>query len=219
MSVIFMDINTLKKLSPFSICILILLLLSGTAFFSGCVSSRKTKPPVQKQIQREWENKHLTDILEFEVVQRKDIAFLLVYYFNDLLPFFEENPDTYPIGREDIFDIIGLEEGPYISDALKMGWMRNFPDGQFYPHDEVRRFHFALILFNVSRNLPLFQGSSVTDIEIKDVSYSDYTYNAIIFAVSNRLMKLKDGYFFENKNLTGYEAARAFSEFRKILKK
>ena len=219
MSVKDMQKNLLKKFSSPWVHSITTLLIFYFVFISGCTPTRKTKPPDQKQIQREWENKHLTDILELEIVKRKDIAFLLVYYLNDLLLFFEENPDTYPIGHEDIFDIIGLEEGPYIADALKIGWMGNFPDGQFYPHDEVKRFHFAIILFKVSKNLPLLQDSFVDDNEIKDVSYSDYTYKAITFAVSHKLLKLRDGYFYENKYLTGYEAARALSTFRKLLKK
>ncbi|MCK4575420.1 hypothetical protein KAU34_03345 [candidate division WOR-3 bacterium] len=180
---------------------------------------KKTKPQTQGQLKKAWEKEHLLHILTQEKLRRKDIAFLLIYYLNDLLPFFEEHPEMYPVKNNNIFDIIGLEEGPYIADVLRVGWMKNFPDGKFYPVDEIKRFQFAIILFKVSKTLPLFQGKTENNYNIKDIDYSDYTYKAVTFTVSNEFLKLKDGFFYKDKNVTGYEAAIALSKLRKMLKK
>lgn len=185
----------------------------------GCVSVRKTKPTTLIQFKKDWEKEHLLNILSQDRLKRKDIAFLLVYYLNDLLPFFEENPDMYPVENGKIIDIIGLDEEPYITDALKIGWMRNFPDGKFYPDDDVKRFQLSIILYRVSKTLLFFHSKKVHHYEMKDVPQSDYAYEAITFAVSNKLLRLKDGFFFRDKNVTGFEATRSFSKFRKILKK
>ena len=185
----------------------------------GCLPARKPKPPTQEQLRKEWEREHLLNILSMERVKRKDIAFLLCYYFDDILPFFEEKPLFYKSLNDSTDDYKHLDEGTYISLALRVGWMGNFPDGMFYPDDELKRFQFAIILYRVSRTLPLFQGVKLKYNEIKDVSYSDYTYKAINFAVSNKFFDLKDGFFFKDKNVTGYESARIFSLFRKRLKR
>ncbi|TET78850.1 MAG: hypothetical protein E3J41_03445 [Candidatus Cloacimonadota bacterium] len=180
---------------------------------------RKTKPTTLIQLKKDWEKEHLINILSQNRVKRKVIAFLLVYYLNDLQPFFEENPDMYPVENGKIFDIIGLDEEPYIVDALKIGWMRNFPDGKFYPDDDVKRFQLAIILYRVSKTLPFFHSKKVYHYEMKDVPLSDYTYKAITFAISNKFLRLEDGFFFRDRDVTGFEAARSFSKFRKILKK
>ena len=185
----------------------------------GCVPVRKRKPTTLIQLKKDWEKEHLINILSQNTVKRMDIAFLLVYYLNDFQPFFEENPDMYPVENGKIFDIIGLDEEPYIVDALKIGWMRNFPDGKFYPDDDVKRFQLAIILYRVSKTLPFFYSKKVYHYEMKDVPLSDYTYKAITFAISNKFLRLEDGFFFRDRDVTGFEAARSFSKFRKILKK
>lgn len=185
---------------------------------AGCMPPKKTKPLTLTQLKKD-KDKTLLNILSMGSVRRKDIAFLLVYYFNDLLPFFEKKQDLYHFPNNVIIDIKGLKEEPYIVDALRMGWMRNFPDGKFYPNDEIRRFQLAIILYRVSETLPLFYSNETKRCEIKDVPNSDYTYRAICFVVSNKLLKTKDGFFFKNRFITGYEACRSLSEFRKMLKK
>lgn len=180
---------------------------------------KKVEPPTSSQLKRQWEKDNLLNLLSKERVKRKDIAFLLVYYLNDLLPFFEKQPSLYPVGDKRIDDIKGLDEETYIVKALKMGWMRNFPDGKFYPDDEIKRFQLAIILYRVSKTLPFFSANNVGYCEIKDVPYSDYTYKTVAFIVLNNLLTLKDGFFFKDKSVTSREAAKCFSKFRKMLKK
>ncbi len=138
---------------------------------------------------------------------------------DDLLLFFEEKPAIYPAAKTGISDIKGLDEEPFIEKALRIGWMRNFPDGQFYPHDGVKRFQYALILFRVSKTLPLLHDGSKIQCELEDISRSHYAYEAIVFSVSKNLIKSEDGYFRREKYIRGYEAARSLSSFRKMLKK
>ncbi len=186
---------------------------------AGCMPVKKVEPPTSSQLKRQWEKDNLLNLLSKDRVKRKDIAFFLVYYLNDLLPFFEKQPSLYPIGDKRIKDIKGLNEETYIVKALKMGWMSNFPDGKFYPDDKIKRFQLAIILFRVSKTLPFFSGNNVGYCEIKDVPYSDYTYKVLSFVVLNNLLTLEDGFFFKDKSVTGREAAKCFSKFRKMLKK
>lgn len=158
-------------------------------------------------------------ILTQEHITRKDIAFLLIYYLGDLTLFFEEKPSLYPVLKSEESDTKDIDEEPYINKALSIGWMRNFPDGKFYPDDGVKRHHFALILHRVSKSLPLFPNKSLQGIEVKDVTFNDYLYPAVLFAVSHNLLKMEDGAFGKEKTVNGYEAARALSTFRKMLKK
>jgi hypothetical protein len=184
---------------------------------TGCVSARKEKPLTSIQQQKKWEKDKLLQILSQEQVKRKDIAFLLVYYLNDLVPFFEKQPDFYHVGDKWNIDIVELEEKVYIVKALDMGWMTNFPDGKFYPEDEVKRFQFAIILFRVSKTQPILSDKSTSNYQIKDVPYSDYSYNAVTFTVSNGFLKLENNYFYKNRNVTGFKVATSLSKLRKML--
>jgi len=152
------------------------------------------------------------------VVKRKDVAFILVYYLRDFLPFFEPTSKGYP-ANGNITDITGLNEEVYIKKVVNMGWMRILPDGKFYPDDEVRRFQFAIILYRVFGSLPFLQNPEHENVNIKDVHPSDYIYNPVFFVVSHKLLHLVDGYFYKDKTVTGYEACLALSKLRKILKK
>jgi|GEM_PF-6567149 len=179
----------------------------------------KTQPPPLDQLRRQWEKEKLESLLSSEKIQRKDMAFLIAYYLGDLALFFEKNPHVYSVPEGVADDTKGLKEKIYIDRVLSMGWMRNFPDGRFYPLDLLRRFQLAIILHRVSENLPFLDDKELKSFEIKDVPYSDYTHKVIAFAVGNGFLKLEDGYFLKDKNVTGYEAARSLSVFRKKLKK
>lgn len=198
---------------------LILLLYAFLLFLPGCMPSTKTQTPLVEQSRKQWEKERLKSLLSVEKINRKDMAFLLAYYLDDLAPFFEKNPLVYSVPEGVADDTKGLKEKIYIDRVLSMGWMRNFPDGRFYPLDELRRFQLAIILHRVSENLPFLDDKELKDFEIKDVPYSDYTHKVIAFAVGNGFLKLEDGYFLKDKNVTGYEAARSLSVFRKKLKK
>ncbi len=124
----------------------------------------------------------------------------------------------YPVTIEES-DTKGMAEEPYINKALSIGWMRNFPDGRFYPDDKIQRSHFALILYRVSKSLPLFPSKTPREIEIGDVGKDDYLYPAVLFATSNGFLKMEDHAFGKERTVSGYEAARAFSSFRTMLKK
>lgn len=116
-------------------------------------------------------------------------------------------------------DTKGISEERYIKKALGIGWMRNFPDGKFYSEDGVKRSHFALILYRVSKSLPLFPQRPAQEIDINDVGKDDYLYPAVLFTVSNGFLEMDDHTFGRERKVSGYEAARAFSSFRKMLKK
>lgn len=147
------------------------------------------------------------------------MAFLLIYYLGDLALFFEEKPLLYPVAPSKEGDTKAIEEEQYIKKALGIGWMRNFPDGRFYPDDGIKRNHFALILYRVSKSLPLFPGTPLQDPEVADVSPDDYLYPAVLFVISHGFLKTEGGTFDRQRMVSGYEAARALSAFRKMLKK
>jgi len=186
---------------------------------TGCFPPTKTEIPSIDKRRKEWEKERISTLLSSDRVKRKDIAFLLAYYLGDLAVFFEVNPELYPVYSDVSDDTKGLKEKIYIDKTLKMGWMRNFPDGRFYPIDDIKRFQLAIILYRVSESLPILEEKNTGHFEIRDVADSDYTFKAITFVINNGFLKLTDGYFFKNKSVTGYEAARCFSVFRKKLKK
>jgi hypothetical protein len=170
-------------------------------------------------MQKVWEKEHLLHILTKEGIARRDIAFLLIYYLGDLVLFFEEKPLLYPLPSAAESDTKDIEEEQYIRKALSIGWMRNFPDGRFYPDDVVQRDHLAIILERVSRSLPLFPDKPLQGIVIDDVPSDDYVYPAVLFTVANGFLKMQDHTFGRERAVSGYEAARALSAFRKMLKK
>jgi hypothetical protein len=187
--------------------------------FHDCTPAKTTPSTTADQLQKAWEKEHLLHILTKDGISRKDIAFLLIYYLGDLALFFEENPALYPSVATGESDTEGIDEEQYIKKVMSIGWMRNFPDGRFYPDDPVRRAHFAIILHRVSKSLPFFPNQSLQDIEIADVSFDDYLYPAILFAVSHDLIKMEESRFIRERAVSGYEAARALSTFRTMLRK
>jgi len=185
---------------------------------TGCITTKRYKLPKQSEIISKKEKENIFEILSSQEVKRKDIAFVLIYYLRDFLPFFEPVSKGRPV-NDNISDITGLKEEEYIKKAVNMGWMRIMPDGKFYPYDKVKRFQFAIILYRVFGSLVFLQNSGQENVDIKDVHPSDYIYNPVFFVVSHKLLPLVNGYFYRNKTVTGYEVCLALSKLRKMLKK
>jgi hypothetical protein len=123
------------------------------------------------------------------------------------------------VSRSDSSDAEGTDEREYIARVQAIGWMRNYPDGNFYPHDTVKRSHLAIILYRVSKTLPFFPEKAASGIEVSDVPFADYLYPSVAFVVVHGFLRLQEGVFGKEEPVTGYEAARALSSFRTLLKK
>lgn len=188
-------------------------------FLVGCAPGNKQVTEESQVLKKVWERENLMNIISRNSIKRKDMAFLLVYYLGDLMPFFQETSSLYSSSKTNIKDISNLDEKDYIEECLSIGWMRDLPDGRFYPHDKVKRFQLAIVLFRVATMLPVIDTRTDSYYDIKDIAEDDYVYNVVRFVVSKGFMKLSDGMFYGEKQVTGYETARALSEFRKLLKK
>jgi hypothetical protein len=196
-------------------CFLFILLV----YLGGCTPGRKRVTEHPRVLKEVWERENLMNIISRNSIKRKDVAFLLVYYLGDLMPFFQETSSLYSPSQTNIKDISGLKEKEYIKECLSIGWMRDFPDGRFYPDDKVKRFHLAIVLFRVANMLPVIDTRTGSYCKIEDVAEDDYVYNVVRFVVLRGFMKLNNGMFYGKKQVTGYETARALSQFRKLLKK